>query len=1287
MSAHPALGALSRRRRCVLRGGTATATRCNGSSRACGQKPYRPSGSAAVAPASAVPAQQDGRRKAPASVFSAATSPTSSAATNAGAVPVKGSPYGSHSSPVAAADVLLSLNHTQRLLRRLPVGASHFLFHYNELPSNIREKMPLVVRQQQQRSAPADSKEEGHANDTTASAAASAPESEVLVPVAAESVGHAQARRPGGTDFSRLLSLSQPQLTASEKALFALFRGAQKERQLKRLQRLTTEGRRQPSSAAPPPFTDPLLHLRLWEEPCLLIPDTRGTFVSLGLAADSRPTNSAPSSPAPARAPVASATTAEALSPSPPSPGRGLAANALATSDTSILDDLHLGLTCTSTDYRTDYASLPVHYVLGVPTVLLEVLRSGASSADHTFQRRKSRAEMWEKRFQAPVDISRWLVFDIATSQVLLRRRSEPRSDAPSVSTLEAQVFLAHTYTFDPWCAYEAAALQARVPAHPPRSTAGSSSSLGTTALPSTGTASPPLYSLFFFTVARGRTAPNSRVSPIDAGVLYPSCFFSYMTEVPTSQQLATETAAARPPCLHPAAGFTPSALVASDMGADTADSSSFFVSITGKRLRACAHASSLKAAHLWTAQLPSRRLGGVALDAAAHSSPSLAQQAAIVAGHRVEAHSAAPWHEGEKDAWRQASVRRRMSESFRTWCEAVAARLPSPSPHTPTGAPASAGERCGAQAPGRMTDVPQRPPASEFHVERPRQMEKPHNSMPSPPTSHGQGQGDGRRWQLEEQLDAESVALKSEGGALAQEWSSSFRFGRVAIAVAMPLLFPTPQVAADAAAAPRPALAGHQGRRMSGADAATDATVRVADAPLADALWSALYTPAAATGWPPTAPFGIPSPFFSSNTTAAAAATTVVPSVLPVAEDRLMLARERVLLPFLLHQPRWVLPSSGPPVPDIGAHKRSARERGSPLSVNVCPSLWRLDELERLCGWRDHRLPFKEAFGSFCGLLIRDLYILLGRQTPAMLPGAISAATWTAGQPEGHYTPLSPVVLFNDVAYVERVLLPAMRCFAAHSCTWVKSGLCVYRSPHEVLPAEACHEVEGNFISGTSGTLSMPCAAPQRQNSRASREDEPANSPAEAAVEVTLHHRQLSLWLQQLQRTQHKLLRRWLAVCHGRTRLDPELNVQVKRKTGGVPAASLLFFAGSCSGAPSPSSKSSLAPCGGGGDDDLGDCTAVGASATAVESAIERLLSLTPDRIAVVPLLDFVVWGALCSDFSAASLQHLAHAADGCRATLDASADGLAAVKYCVRYPRHLCCAGGRGATVALLR
>ncbi|KAG5478964.1 hypothetical protein CUR178_05545 [Leishmania enriettii] len=1275
-----------------------------GNVRAYGQERRLTSCSVSVPPALAMPVQLDDSRKMSASAVSAAPASTSSSAASAAAVCAKDSWHGAFPTAVAAVDVLLSLNHTQRLLRRLPVGTSRFLFHYNELPSNIRDRMPLVVQQQQRHRAPTDSQEEEHATNTAASTPVSASDSGALTSTEISSVRDAQVRRLGSAEYLYLLTLSQPPLTASEKTLFALFRGAQKERQLVRLQRLASEASGRQLSAAPPPathrFADPLLHLRDLEEPCLLIPDTRGAFVSLGLAVDLRPTDDTPSPPTPARAAAACAANAAAVSPLPPSTGLPLASNAAGLSDTVALDAFHLGLACISTDYRTDYASLPLHYVLGVPAALMELLRSDPSIAHPTLQQGKSRngvrdstAETWRTRSQTPVDLSRWLVFDTATSQVLLRRRGAARSDEPLVSMLEAQVFLGQTYSFVPRSAYEAAALQARVPAPPSASTAGSSASLSTATPSAETTTSAPFYNLFFFTVARSHAATNTRVSPIDAGVLYPSCFFSYMTEVPTTQQLAAEAAtvaasAAQWPHFPPATDLSSSAMVSSATGAGTTGSSSFFVSMSGKRLRVCADASSSKAAHLWTAQLQSRKLGGIAVGAAAPSSSLFVKEAGMT-GYKLEVPSTAPMCEGERDSWRQTSVLQKMRESFRVWREGVAAGLPSPSSRTSTGTTASVGHCGHSHAQPPKADGQQGSPASASHAEHPRHMGKPTTPFPGSPASHEQGRGECRRSPLEEQLDAEFAALMCEGGALNRDWSSGVRFGRVAIAVAVPLLFPMPDGAAGEAAAPCPRLEAHRETRVGGADAAIDAAVRVADAPLADALWSALYAPVAApSGSPraPFAPFGTPSSFLSSKMITGA--KTAVPPALPMAEDRLMLARERVLLPFLLHQPRWVLPSSGSPVLDTGSGQRSACKRSGPLPAKVCPSLWRLDELEQLCGWRRHRLPFKDAFGSFSSLLIRDLYTLLGRQIPTMLSGAVPAMTWAAGQTDGQQTPLSPVVLFNDVAYVENVLLPAMRCFAANSCTWVESGLCVYRSPYVVLPAEVRHEVEDDFtVCKKSGTSSLSCRASQRRCSQTSHEDEPADSPAETAVEVALHHRQLSLWLQQLQRTQHKLLRRWLAACHGRTHLDPELDARVRRKTGGVPAACLAFFIGSFSKAPSTlSSRASSTPCGG-DVDDLDGRGAVAASATEVENALERLLSLTPDRIAVVPLLDFVVWGALCSDFSAASVEHLTQAAGRCRATLDAPADGLAAVKYCVRYPWHFCCDGGRGMTVALLR
>ncbi|CAG9574374.1 conserved hypothetical protein [Leishmania major strain Friedlin] len=1155
--------------------------------------------------------------------------------------------------------------------------------------------MPLVVQQQHQHRAQGSSKEQGHTANAAAPTPVSAPERGTLASAETPTTGDAPGRRSGTADYSRLLTLAQPQLTASEATLFALFRGAQKERQLVRQQRLkewqkrfVMEGGGRRSSAtpilAPPLVTDPFLHLRGLEEPCLLIPDTRGTSVSLGLAADLHSTTDAPTYPTSARA----------------------------TPDAAIMDGFHLGLTCISTDYRTDYASLPLYYVLGVPTALLSLLRPSPSAGKHEFHESKIRdgvidsgACTWRNRCQAPVDLSRWLVFDIATSQVLLRRRGVPRTDEPPVprcvSALETQVFLAHTYNFDPRSAYEAAVLQARVPAQPSAPTAGCRASASAVGLSTMRMTSPPLYTLFFFTVARGQTTTNSGVSPIDAGLLYPTCFSSYMSEVPTTQQLAAETAAAAQRlCLHHADTSKPPMLQSSVTGSGAADNSSFFVSMSGKRLRAYAGASSSTSANLWTAQLQSRKLGAMG-DPAAEPSPSpFAKQAAqMTITYRAETESSAPRDQDGRGLCRQITARQEMAESFRMWREAVATRVPSPPLRTSTSAAAVAGNSGCSRTPPPMTNGQQRLPAPSPHPEHPPQRSKPTDSAPLSPASREQGREENHRSRLEEQLDTEGAALMSDGGAFTQEWSTGFRFGRVAIEVAVPLLFPMPAVMADAAAAPSPLPPVPRGAQASGTDAVIDAPVRVIDAPLADALWRALYTPAAATSAsPPTpsTPFSSPPSFFST-TPDAAAAEAVMTAILPTAEERLMLARERVLLPFLLHQPRWVLPggdslralpSSSSRVSDTDDGPRAARERNRPPPVNVCPSLWRLHELEQLCGWRRYRLPFNDVFGSFSRLLIHDLYIMIGRRTRAMLPGSTSAATARAEQADRPQAPLSPLVLLNDAAYVERVLLPAMRCFSANTCTWADSGLCVYRSPYEVLRTERRYVIEGGFAASKKpSTPSSSCVAPPQWRSQASCDGEPADSPAETASEVALHHRQLSLWLQQLQRVPHELLRRWLAECHGRTSLDPALDARVRMRTGGVPAACLVFFVGSCSSAASTlSSRPSRAPYGG-DDDDLRDSGAVAASAEAVEKGLQRLLSLTPDRIAVVPLLDFVVWGALCSDFSAASVQHLTHAADRCRAALDAPADGLAAVKYCVRYPQHLCCNGGRGTTVALLR
>ncbi|GET88800.1 hypothetical protein, conserved [Leishmania tarentolae] len=1296
---HFIVGSLRRHRGCVLCGGTAQAARWRSSARVSGQGHHPPSNNS-FAKTTLASSNPDDDSKVSAPSISAPPAVTSSSAACDASASAKGFLNGAAS----AADVLLSLNHTQRLLRRLPVGASGFLFHYNELPSNIRDKMPLVVQQNHEHRAQVGSQEQGCIPNAAAAAPVSASECGAVVSAETTPVADTPGRHSGSADYSHLLTLAQPQLTASEKTAFALFRGAQKERQLVRQQRLkeqqerfVMEGGGGRSSAtsrpAPPLVTDPLLHLRDLEEPCLLIPNTRGAFASLGLAVDVHCTADTPTSFISDRATATTASTAAARAlplPSPLSPSSDTrrAVNAAANRDMTAMDRFHLGLTCISTDYRTDYATLPLYYVLGVPTALLDLLQSTPSTNQEGFHDSKIRDEMidggackWRNRCQSPVDLSRWLVFDIATSQVLLRRCGVACTYRPPVphhvSTLETHVFLAQTYSFDPRAAYEAAVLQARVPAQPSASTAGSSASASVAALPTMQTLSPPLYTLFFFTVVRGQRTTNSGVSPINAGALYPTCFSSYMSEVPTTHQLAAETAeAAQQLCFQRGDTSQFPMPLPSATGPGAADNSSFFVSISGKRLRACADGTSSTSPNLWAAQLQSRKLGAIGGSATEPLPSNFAtQETHKTTLYRSEAGSSALRDQEGRGSWRQTTALQEMAESFRVWREAVAARVPVPPLCRATCATTFAEDHRSSGTPPPMTDGEQRPPAPapapSPHPEHPQQRSKPTGSAPWLSASYEQGREQTHRSHLEEQLDIESAALMSEGGTFSQEWSTGFRFGRVAIEVAVPLLFPMSAVMTDVAATPFPLPVAPPGAQTGGADATIDAPVHVMDAPLADTLWSALYTPAVTTSASPMTPsgsFSSPPPF--STTPAAAAAEAVMTSILPMAEERLMLARERVLLPFLLYQPRWVLPASDSlgelpsslsRVSDTGNGQRTGCGRNRQPPVNVCPSLWRLHELEQICGWRCHRFSFSDVFGSFSGLLTHDLYTMMGRRTPGMLPASISKTRFGARQADGPRTPLSPTVLLNDAVYVERVLLPAMQCFAVNTCTWVNNSLCVYRSPYKALPAE--------------------------RRSQTSLDDEPADSPAETAAAVALHHRQMSIWLQQLQRIPHELLRRWVADCHGRTSLDPALDARVRRRTGGVPATCLMFFVGVCSGARPALSSRPARTSHGGDDDNVGESGAVAASADAIDKGLERLLSLTPDRIAVVPLLDFVVWGSLCSDFSAASMQHFTYAAGRCRASLDAPADGLSTVKYCVRYPRHLCCNGGRGTTVALVR
>lgn len=1010
------------------------------------------------------------------------------------------------------ATLLTSLHHVQRLLRRLPVGHSSTVLHLNELPSNVQEKLPVVLQQHQRRlRAPTEP-------------------------------------RTGDDDYARLITMRPPALTASDTALFALFRTAQKERRAQRRRHQEQQQKRGATCSSP---SDPLGYLCGLEEACLLLPDTRESFVSLGIATGAHD---------------------RALSPPP----------------TSAMDAVHVSLASRCTDRRVDYAAVPHYYVLGLPTRLL--------------------AEHGDSRHGA-VDLSRWLVVDMATGQLLLRRRPRDRTTPASeavdaaaaaagryatseAADLDTEVFLAQTYNFDPRRAY-AAALQA--------------------AAASRGV--PPLYTLFYLQLARGQATVAAGVSPENAGTTYPASFMSYTTEVCTTRELAVRAAASK-------------STTAADGGSSVglADATPLFMSLAGKRLRFGTAAPPSSASppragpsgegepHLWTAQIVRRQHG-------IHPpQPRFPNTEAHAAGTE---RSAAADAGRQREATAQSSLHAAVELSFHDWQAMVAATGAADvgsttvetgaKPHTSSMAAAEAAAtshtRTAADADVAERTGHRHPDAAAAACEAP--------SL------------------LERQLDAEAAPGS-------REWQRGLRLRRVPIAVARPLLPQCPAALRASELRPQPPVDAsvHAPSQWTSACGG-----RVSEAPLAAALWEALYRG--------------PAPPLSAVDRAGSFAAHRGVDVLPLGIDRLAQARERVLVPFLVHQPRRVLPerlapsllhdSATPPHLQMAstgeggaARPLQGQHRGLSAAAEeaVCPLLWRLEEVERLCGWHRHATVFERVFGTFAGLLVREMYVTVGQHSPAV---PMSATVPTAHPDPPASPPQSPLLLFADVAYVLRVLHPALWAFAGQTCTLLASGLCVYRSLLGADRASAAARAEGTAEA------------------------------ADVALAVAVHHRQLRTWLRRLQAVAPAELRAWLAAAHSCSTVTLKAAVAVA-EVSAVPASCLPFFAGAVQ------TGSFEAACGEAG-------TAAALSEGELSRAVDRLLALTPSCIRVVPLVDFVVWGATASNFSDASVRCHAAEAAKCRAAMDETADGVALVRYCMRFPRQLCCESADGRTVAVLR
>jgi hypothetical protein len=1131
------------------------------------------------------------------------------------------------------------------VLRRVPVGATSFLFHYNELPSHVQSRVPRATLQRIRESRVAAAvndgdKERDIANGnnhvdaiggerSTQHARVNVPDhssSSYSPPELSSSSVEGPGDPAGGFDARRLLVLHEPHFVPSEATLFALYRRAVKEREAIRRAQQEHSGDSYEEFDVAGDRSGDLRYLRDLEEPCLLLPDTRASAVSLGLTTNR------------ATALHLSASNDAAL----PTAGQKKPTDKSAAVTATQLDDFHLGLVTKCDDYRVDYTPLPHHYVLGVPTALLRELaqvdRSGGGARRVSGEAADAEDEwLLTRPRRVPVDLSRWVVYDTATAQFLLRCRRRDGdvaiTDGPShaspttrvvssaptyLALLEEQVFLAHTYSFDPKTAYDAA----RAAVHgrsshiarsgfAARSGDGDSGGGGSTmacgvsadAVPSCG------YTFFFFHFARIQQRSFSG-SAQNAGVLYPSCFYSYTTEVQTTAVLAAGLMEERGHhCMDPqraASTAVPTWLSRPQRGFAESPAlhaaTSFFIPTSGKRFHAAAAAAAggdSPAVTSWTTQTGGYARhtwsGTSSLPSSSDDSNARGEKSVSAAATGLTRLDADSDEDGIAEATKE-QMRVHIGNEFREWKGVVTARVvaATASLHRGTASHDSCSSAAASTADGTPLSFPSEGAAPAYRGLR----------------------------SLEDCLDAERATLAesvAQDGSLFESWERGWRCLTVPIAVAMPLMYE-----------PMMSL------RPSGLP--PDASVT--DAPLAEALWRVLYIPETALNKDAARRTST-----SGRATPSQAASVGGGAVLPLAEDRLATARYRVLLPFLC-SPRRVLPEavqeSSPPVASRG--EAAYASRGGRRGGRCCPALWHLDEVEAVCGWRRYRAEFVEPFGSFSGLLNHDLYITLGSHIPAFALSPLT--TWGS-----HGTWRSPVVWINDDNYVRRVLLPNMQTFASNTSeVQTDTNLYVYRGIVGVLEGHTAALASGHGDAlGTPSPHTRPAAGrPQRQSFFLTDE----------AVAAGAHHRMLVTALLQLQRSPPEQLRAWLAAPPD----DPNSNRSFSQRTG-VSEAYLALFKGNAKRKAAALSHSQLS------------CAAV----------VDALLSFTAADLYAIPLLDFLIWASLCSDFSPASLKELRCHAAAARLAFT-TRDYMMAAKYCAQYPSWLCVDGGGGSTVVFM-
>lgn len=738
-------------------------------------------------------------------------------------------------------------------------------------------------------------------------------------------------------------------------------------------------------------------------------------------------------------------------------------------------EPLQLCMGSSVTEYRVDYYTCPMVYILGIPAALL-------GSADGV-----------DLSTRATQYLSSCVLWNPSSNQFVLKRRLAVRAaamtcdraclpsssspDPSATAALEDYIFLGQTYSFDPHRAYYAARVAAGC-------------------VGAAGDRSATSYALVYFTHVTGPLVESAAVDALrNLGRRYPSCYRSACTEVDTTVKWAASASCG---------ASSPSSLAAATAAAS--------IPVKAKHLRMAAPAGS-GAAHLWGSQVSGSRVVRGSADQARRKSGS-SSSSAVDGGAGGGEHGASTrrdclqvvaaelrqWGGQLRQMIRQAGNSQQGTPATRA--EAAASPLSPSSPPTNRGNDAScttgsaASPKCNSSA------------AVSAAAEVVRRL-----SLESPNTPGG---------------PATAAASPNRG----------CRFSTTAVVAGIPLIFRGPP------ASMRPDVEHPMPK---------DGAVAAGEAPLAAALWMALYGPPhSCQAVSPSLPRGH---------------SAVYP--LPMALDRLMYARDTVLMPFL-RQPRS---SSSLAVHRIGAQLGiCSSTTASTSSAPATPLLWRLNEIEAACGWRRHRDLFYAAFGPLeSQLLARCEYATLGHTAAATASSPDAAvATTTTGPPR------DPVVLPLDRQYMQGVLLAAMQDYFHEYYVFASNGV----------QLEMRNTDDWRFCTAAAAAA------------------EAGALWGSTATAVATHQMQISSALHRLQAASSDALRCWVELKdegpsesdRGKADFSLEWKATVRR----------FLFAGLQS-----------------------DVEALAGHFTKTDEAMQYVRALQPTSIAAIPVLPFLRWAA----------------------------------------------------------